>query len=104
MSTPETVTVSIMGRNYILRSDQDPSYVEGLADMLNERMRAVERSTNTIDTVRVAVLASLNLADEFCNMKEAYEARIAELEAERERLDGLVAEALGNADLASDES
>lgn len=94
MSNPETVSVSIMGRNYILRSEQDPSYVEGLAEMVHERMQAIERNTNTVDTVRVAVLASLNLADEYATMKARYEARIAELEAEQERLDGLISDAL----------
>ena len=49
---------------YNLRGS-DPEYILRLAEYVDSKMRAVAAATNTIDTVRLAVLAALNIADEF---------------------------------------
>jgi len=90
----ETVTVEILGRNYTLRAQKNIDYVQSLAKIVNDKMVAVEKSTNTIDSVRVAVLAALNLADEYFTSRETYERRIQSLESERDRLRDLIQGAL----------
>ncbi len=40
-----------------------------LAEYVDSKMRAVAEATNTIDTVRLAVLAALNIADEYHLLK-----------------------------------
>jgi cell division protein ZapA len=56
--------VTIYGRTYQLRGHEDPAYLEELAGMVDERMREVVTATGTADTLKVAILAALNLADE----------------------------------------
>ena len=56
-------TVSIYDQVYTLRG-QDPAYIEMLAALVDERMRTVAAHGATVDSLRVAVLAALNLADE----------------------------------------
>lgn len=57
------VTVEIYDQTYHL-SGQDAEHIRGLADMVDAKMRAVAAQGRTVDSLRVAVLAALNLADE----------------------------------------
>ena len=81
-----TVTVEIYGRTYTLRARDDEAYVQDLANLIHAKMVSVEKVTQTVDTARVAILAALNLADDYCKLKGEYERRIEELEAEQARL------------------
>ena len=63
-----SVRVEIFDQGYNLRGS-DPEYILKLAEYVDAKMRAVAEQTNTIDTVRLAVLAALNIADEFHLLK-----------------------------------
>ena len=56
--------VTICGRTYYLRGDGDPSYILELAAEVDRKMREVAEATGTADTLKVAILAALNIADE----------------------------------------
>ncbi len=58
------VKVEIYGQSYTLSGDVDEAYVQKLARYVDEKMRAVAAATQTVDSVRVAVLAAMALADE----------------------------------------
>jgi cell division protein ZapA len=57
------VTVEIYDQVYHLSGD-DPDHVRELAARVDAKMRAVSAHGRTVDSLRVAVLAALNLADE----------------------------------------
>ncbi len=57
------VTVSIYDQTYHLRG-QNPAHIHQLAELVDSKMRAVAAQGRTVDSLRVAVLAALNLADE----------------------------------------
>src|ERR1700756_2534643 len=59
-----SVRVEIFDQAYNLRGS-DPDYILKLAEYVDAKIRAVAEATNTIDTVRLAVLAALNIADEY---------------------------------------
>jgi len=56
--------VQIFGQTYSISADLDPVYVQKLAAYVDEKMRAITRSTSTVDTQKAAVLAALSIADE----------------------------------------
>jgi cell division protein ZapA len=58
------VKVEIYGQSYTLGGDLDEAYVQKLARYVDEKMRAVSEATQTVDSVRVAVLAAMAIADE----------------------------------------
>ena|ERR1700724_3631062 len=60
--TSQGVTVEIYDQPYHLRGD-DPVYIEALANLVDAKMRAVAAAGTTVDSLRVAVLAALNIAD-----------------------------------------
>jgi cell division protein ZapA len=57
------VTVEIYDQTYHL-SGQDTEHIRALAALVDAKMRAVAGQGRTVDSLRVAVLAALNLADE----------------------------------------
>ena len=61
--------VEIFDQAYNLRGS-DAEYILKLAEYVDSKMRAVAEATNTIDTVRLAVLAALNIADEYHLLKK----------------------------------
>ncbi|MBW4040172.1 MAG: cell division protein ZapA [Acidobacteria bacterium] len=78
------VVVDIYDQIYQLRGT-DPAYIEQLASVVDSKMRAVSAHGATVDSLRVAVLASLNLADELLALRGRYETLAATLEANRQQ-------------------
>jgi len=66
----EYVTVEIYDQLYHLSGD-DPQHIRELAAYVDAKMRAVAAQGKTADSLRVAVLAALNLADELSQAKSA---------------------------------
>jgi len=64
-----SISVEIYDQTYHLRA-HDQVYIQKLASMVDAKMRAVSASGNTVDSLRVAVLAALNIADEFLRLQE----------------------------------
>jgi cell division protein ZapA len=64
------VTVEIYDQVYHL-SGQDPDHIRELASQVDAKMRAVSAHGRTVDSLRVAVLAALNLADELTQATSA---------------------------------
>ncbi|MGB6192396.1 MAG: cell division protein ZapA [Terracidiphilus sp.] len=60
---PGYTTVNIYDQAYHLMG-QDPDHIRHLAEQVDAKMRAVATQGRTVDSLRVAVLAALNLADE----------------------------------------
>jgi cell division protein ZapA len=64
-NTPsQSYKVVIYNQTYNLRSDHDPSYIQDLAEYVDKRMNEIARATMTVDSLRVAILAALQLTDE----------------------------------------
>ena len=61
---PNLVHVEIFGQSYSLNAGADPGYVEQLAAHVDAQMREVGKAAGAVDSLRVAVLAALNIADE----------------------------------------
>ena len=59
------VTVEIHGQQYPIRSGLDPAYVAELAAYVDEKMHLASRESPAGDTLKLAVLAALNIADEY---------------------------------------
>ncbi|MGA3131419.1 MAG: cell division protein ZapA [Terracidiphilus sp.] len=66
----EYVTVEIYDQFYHL-SGQNPEHIRELAACVDAKMRAVAAQGKTADSLRVAVLAALNLADELSQVESA---------------------------------
>jgi cell division protein ZapA len=68
------VRVEIFGQAYAVRGGDDPGYVEKLAAYVDEQMKEVSRTSGAVDSLRIAVLAALNIADERFHLREEIQA------------------------------
>jgi len=69
----EGIRVVIYDQEYFMRGDLDEGYIQKLAQYLDNKMQAIAGRTRTVDSLRVAVLAGLNIADEYHQLKAKYE-------------------------------
>ena len=59
------IHVEIHGQRYPIRSSLDGTYVAELAAFVDEKMRLAAKECPAGDTLKIAVLAALNIADEY---------------------------------------
>jgi len=69
MNDQQAISVDIYDQIYNLRGT-DPDYIERLAQTVDAKMRAVSAHGGTVDSLRVAVLAALNIADELAILRQ----------------------------------
>ena len=88
------VTVEIAGQRYPIRSGLDPAYVAELAGYVDKKMRAAAEGAPATDTLGLAVLVALNLADEYFRARQNETSSHGELHERALRLEQLVDQAL----------
>jgi len=88
-----SVRVEIYDQAYNLRGT-DADYILKLAEYVDTKMRLVSQQTSTVDSLRVAVLAALNIADEYHLLKKKYDAIASTYEERAHTLSGALDEVL----------
>jgi cell division protein ZapA len=92
---PSTNTaVEIFGRTYHVRGGDDNGYLQGLADLVDRKMREVAEHVKTDDMARIAILAALNLADELFQIQSQQEGERVEIREKVAKLTEELSEAL----------
>ena len=65
----QTLRVEIYNQTYSIRSDGDNEYIQNLAAYVDSKMREISSGTMTVDSLKVAILAALHIADEYYQLK-----------------------------------
>jgi cell division protein ZapA len=65
---PGRVDIEIFGKIYTVKGEKDPEYVRKVAEYVDRKMREISQVTETVSTSRIAILASLNIADELFDL------------------------------------
>ena len=65
----QTIRVEIYNQTYSIRSDGDNDYIYDLAEYVDRKLREISSGTLTVDSLKVAILAALHIADEFYQLK-----------------------------------
>ena len=91
-----SVRVEIYDQTYQLRGS-DPAYINKLADYVDTKMRLIAQQASTVDSLRVAVLAALNIADEYLILKNKFDTIDSDYHARAEQLSGALDEVLEEA-------
>jgi len=75
-----TIKVKIYGKEYSIRSSKDTEYVEEVARYVDNKMTDVDRSGVSSSPVQVAVLAAMNITDEFFELKQGGSTTVKDVE------------------------
>jgi cell division protein ZapA len=71
--TAQSIRVEIYNQTYNIRSDGDNDYIMRLAEYVDGKMREISSGTLTVDSLKVAILAALHIADEYHQLKNQQE-------------------------------
>ena len=81
MSKNNLIKVTIMDQEYTVNTTASPEYIEKLSNFLNDKMSEIKESGIEKDSqLRIAVLAAMNIADEFFQIKDKNLKTINEIE------------------------
>jgi cell division protein ZapA len=74
------VQVEIFDQAYRVKGGLDPEYLQVIAKYLDGKMRSIAARSHNVDSLRVAVLAALNITDEYHQLKAKHEAITTQVE------------------------
>ena len=94
----DVITVQIFGQPYPIRSQLDASYVNELANYVDQKMHKSAERTAASDSARVAVLAALNIADEYFQYRDAPATSGSDVRRRTIEIERLVDEAISSAE------
>jgi cell division protein ZapA len=94
----QTIRVEIYNQTYSIRSDGDNEYILDLAQYVDGKMREISSGTLTVDSLKVAILAALHIADEFYQLKNAQAQSDAQLAARSSECAAMLDRVLKNRD------
>ena len=96
MTEPQVVSVEIRGHRYPIKSTLDAQYVHGLASYVDDKIRAAGENSPSGDSLRLTVIAALNIADELFRCQDVQQERRGALAERAEALERLVDAALAS--------
>jgi cell division protein ZapA len=98
MAEPRVVLVEVHGQKYPIRTLLEPQYVQELAAFVEQRMRLAANTSPSSDIVGLAILAALNITDEFFRTRNELSGNTGTLAARTAELEKIVDQALALAE------
>src|SRR5580700_4531599 len=80
------VNVEIMGQSLVVASDGGDDWARSLAATVDEKIRHIRASGQSVNSINLAILAALTFADELERLRRDHQALISHLQALSERL------------------
>lgn len=93
----ESIPVTIFGQSFLLRSDSSAEEVRRVADFVNEAIDGVNVTDRVADSLHIALLAFLNVAQAYLQLQDARQGNEQELVARMNRLAQRIEDELGQA-------
>ena len=90
------VLVEVCGRQYPIRSDLDDTYITELARYVDRKIRTTAKHAHGADSLQVAVLAALNIADEYFRYRNRQPAPPEDVQRRADELEALVDRAIAD--------
>ncbi|BCJ88096.1 cell division protein ZapA [Effusibacillus dendaii] len=82
------IRVDIYGMEYQLRGKASVDHLRLVAGLVDDKMREIAGANPRLDLNRLAVLAAVNIADEYMRLRQEYEELLKILEREPDRPQG----------------
>ena len=76
----KALDVEILGQKFTISSDAEEGYMLKVAGYVDGKMQELMRSPKSVAKTNVAMLAALNIADEYHRLKDTHEAILNRLD------------------------
>jgi cell division protein ZapA len=90
MEAKNVVQVQIFGHSYTIRGEADQDYIMGVAAYVDRKMREITDKLPVASLSKVAILASLNIADELFKERSRHEDQQQQLDRRAARLSAVL--------------
>ncbi len=90
-----SVEVEIFGQRYTLKSEFPEAQVRRVAEYVDGKMREIAKGTTSVDSLHIAVLTALNIAQEYLQEKGSQEELLQRIKEKAERLEEFIALKMG---------
>jgi cell division protein ZapA len=80
------VSVEIMGQQLTVASDHGDEWARTLAAAVDEKIRTIRASSQTVNSINLAILAALNFADELERLRRDHAELLKHLQVLSHRL------------------
>jgi cell division protein ZapA len=80
------VRVEILGREYTLKSDEGEERVRDVAEYVNRKLKEVSEGGRTVSTLNLAILAAMNIANDYFEALENQKEFFRTIEARSGRM------------------
>jgi cell division protein ZapA len=94
MTDARVIHVEVAGQRYPIRTSLPADYVHDLAAYVDRKMRAATEASPSSDSVGLAVLTALNIADEFFRARDELSGEAQSLTTRAQALERIVDQAL----------
>lgn len=94
MAEPLVVNVEVHGQRYPIKTTLDPAYVHELASYVHRKMALASDASPSSDTLALAVLSALNIADELFRARDEHMDEAGNISERAHALERIVDEAL----------
>jgi cell division protein ZapA len=74
------IEVEVFGQTLRVLSEDEEAYIRRVAEFVDGKMRELIRDTAAVSTLNVAILAALNIADEYHKLRRSQEEMIDRIE------------------------
>ena len=76
----QKVNVEIFSETYPFKTDGDPAEIRRLAAFVDDHMKKAAQAMRSFDTKKIAVLAAMQMASEYADLKKDYDELVQLLE------------------------
>lgn len=76
----KSLDVEILGQKFTISSDAEEGYMLKIAGYVDGKMQELMQNTKPVAKTNVAMLAALNIADEYHRLKDTHEAVLNRLD------------------------
>ncbi|MCK4401628.1 cell division protein ZapA [bacterium] len=73
MSDQQQIKISVLGAEYKIKTDKDPSQIRKIEEYLNNKISEISNSTHIASSLKITTWTALFIAEEFLSYKEKTE-------------------------------
>jgi len=90
-----SIEVEIFGHRYTLKSEFPEEQVKRVAEYVDNKMKEVAEGTKSVDSLHIAILTALNIAQDYLQARGNREQLVRQIEEKTDRLEEFIALKMG---------